>query len=168
MKTRIPVCGGLLLVLMARGPVFSQTAPPPPESHKYRVILSTAGAGGAFTLGVFGGLVAFDDARYATRKVWTTALIAAAGGAVGGYFIGRAIDRSGRNRSAPANSNPWVSDQLDRSLTRARLRLLTSQHALTGVPALGLRLQGGGGGLQTGPCCGAGQDVPTADDPIKN
>ena len=112
----------VLMIAVAGDAVFAQQAPTPgSESHKYRAIGTLAGAGGGFTLGVFAGIGAFDDAINADRKVWTTALIAAAGGAVGGYFLGRAVDKS-RKKSGPAPGvTPWVPDELDRSLTRARL-----------------------------------------------
>jgi hypothetical protein len=91
MKNRM--IAGALLVLLARNPVYSQTPAAPKESHKYRTIFTISGAGGGFALGVFAGLAAFDDSVNSDRKVWTTALLSAAGGAVGGYFIGRAIDK---------------------------------------------------------------------------
>ena len=63
------------------------------ESHKYRTIFTLAGAGGGFTVGVFAGLAKFDDAINSDRKVWTTAIVGAGGGAVGGYFLGRILDK---------------------------------------------------------------------------
>ena len=73
-----------------------QPAPKKEESHKYRTILTLAGGGGAFALGVFVGLNAFDDAVNSDRKLWTTAALSAAVGAVGGYFLGRALDKRGK------------------------------------------------------------------------
>jgi hypothetical protein len=67
----------------------------PPHFHQH--LGTAAGAeetgGGAFALGVFVGLNAFDDAVNSDRKLWTTAALSAAGGAVGGYFLGRALDK---------------------------------------------------------------------------
>jgi hypothetical protein len=65
------------------------------QSHKFRTIFTIVGGGGGFALGVFAGIGAFDDSINASRKITTTALITAAGGAVGGYFIGRALDKRG-------------------------------------------------------------------------
>lgn len=91
MKDRLAIL--TVLVLFTWSNTFAQSAPKKEESHKYRTILTLAGGGGAFALGVFVGLNAFDDAVNSDRKLWTTALISAAGGAVGGYFLGRALDK---------------------------------------------------------------------------
>src|SRR5262245_39115766 len=104
MKNRI--IAGALLVLAARNPVYSQTPAAPKESHKYRTIFTLSGAGGGFALGVFAGLAAFDDSVNSDRKVWTTALVSAAGGAVGGYFIGRAMDKRRWKRGSSALPPP--------------------------------------------------------------
>ena len=63
------------------------------ESHRYRTILTIAGGGGGFAVGTFVGLAAFDDATNSDGKVWTTAALSGVGGAVAGYFIGRALDK---------------------------------------------------------------------------
>jgi hypothetical protein len=85
------------------------------ESMTYRTIGLVAGAGGGFTLGLFAGLAAFDDAINSDRKVWTAALLSAAGGAVGGYFLGRHFDK---RRSQVT----WIPDRLDRSLAKAQFQ----------------------------------------------
>jgi hypothetical protein len=86
------------LVLFVSAPTFAQTQQPsgarPGPSHKYRTILTIAGGAGGFAAGVYGGIAAFDDDVYSDRKVWTTAIVSGAGGAVGGYFIGRILDRN--------------------------------------------------------------------------
>jgi len=87
------------LVLLTAGESFAQQpAALPGPSHKCRTILTPAGAAGGFAAGLFIGLSKFDDAVYSERKVTTTALIGAAGGGVGGYFLGRALDKH-RDRS---------------------------------------------------------------------
>ncbi|MBM3789827.1 MAG: hypothetical protein FJW35_05690 [Acidobacteria bacterium] len=114
--SRGSIAWAVLWLLAAAGPSLGQQrASGQGESHRYRAILTVAGGGGGFTLGVFGGLAAFDDSTYASRKVWTMSLISAAGGAVGGYFLGRHLDRS-RSRRAAAGAPPAVPDALDRSL----------------------------------------------------
>lgn len=119
--------GFVLTAALALGSAFGQqgqsqnpTQNPPPrkESSKYRIILTAAGAGGGFTLGVFAGIAAYDDAVNSDRKVWTLALVSAAAGGVGGYFLGRAIDK----RHGPTSA-PVTSDNLDRSLMKAQYRL---------------------------------------------
>jgi hypothetical protein len=72
-------------------------------------------AGGGFALGVFAGIGAFDDSINASKKITTTALIAAAGGAIGGYFLGRALDKRDTKTKVT-----WAPDELDRGLMRAR------------------------------------------------
>ena len=42
----------------------------------------------------FAGLAAFYDATNSNRKVWTTAILAGVGGVIGGYLIGRALDKT--------------------------------------------------------------------------
>jgi hypothetical protein len=92
MRTRLIVWS--MLPFFVCGWAFAQQATPKSgESHKYRTILTLAGGGGGFALGLVGGLAAFDDATSSDRKVWATAVISAVGGAVGGYFLGRALDK---------------------------------------------------------------------------
>ncbi len=121
----------ILVAAFALSSVFGQGGPsqnptPPKESSKYRIICTAAGAGGAYTLGVFAGIAAYDDARFAERKIWTLALALAAAGGVGGYFLGRAIDKRQSRVSVPV-----TTDSFDRSLLRA-------QYQLHGLPT-GLR-----------------------------
>lgn len=49
------------------------------------------GAGAGFGVGLWAGLTAFDDAINSDRKVWTSALVGAGVGALGGYLIGRSL-----------------------------------------------------------------------------
>jgi hypothetical protein len=120
MRMRSIVWAALLSVAFAALSFGQQPAARGPESQKYRTIFTIAGGGGGFTLGVIAGIGAFDDSTYASRKVWTTALISAAGGAVGGYFLGRALDKRGKGKKV-VQAPRWVPDILDRSLTAARL-----------------------------------------------
>jgi hypothetical protein len=104
-----------LLVLLSAGQTFAQQPAPKREpSHKYRTILTIAGAGAGFATGFYVGFNAFDDAVNSDRKLWTTSAITAAGGAVGGYFIGRALDNR-RNRISlgtdRVNVTPVVSGE---------------------------------------------------------
>jgi hypothetical protein len=92
-----------------------QSSPPSGESHKHRTILTLAGGGGGFAAGLFAGLAVFDDATNSDRKVWTAAILAGVGGALGGYFLGRALDR--RNQAANVT---WKSDAFEQSLVRGR------------------------------------------------
>ncbi len=105
-----------MLVLLACGWAFGQQpAPQKGESHKYRTIFTLAGGGGGFAVGLVAGLSAFDDAIDSDRKVWTTAALSAAGGAVGGYFLGRALDKRQKKTNVT-----WMPDELERSLIRSR------------------------------------------------
>jgi len=64
------------------------------------VIWTVAGAGGGFGVGLWVGLTKYDDAINSDRKVWTSAIVGAAIGAVGAYLIGRS--RADRPRSNPS------------------------------------------------------------------
>ncbi len=61
----------------------------PPGSGGRTALWTSVGAGAGFGLGLFGGLVAFDDAINSDRKVWTSAIVGAAAGATVGYLITR-------------------------------------------------------------------------------
>jgi hypothetical protein len=79
----------LLLALLANGSLAgAQTRQP---SHLGAAVTWTAGGAAAgFGVGLWVGLHAFDDAINSDRKIWTTAAVGAAVGAVSGYFVGRA------------------------------------------------------------------------------
>jgi hypothetical protein len=126
MKNRI--IASALFALVAGQPVYSQTPAAPKESHKYRTIFTLSGAGGGFALGVFAGLAAFDDSVNSDRKVWTTALVSAAGGAVGGYFVGRTVDKRHMKRSStapPSTLFPGAIPNGDTLLPAAKAALAT-------------------------------------------
>lgn len=74
------------------------------SSGRGTVIWTIAAAGGGFGVGLWAGLTKFDDAINSDRQVWTSAVVGAAVGAVGGYLIGRA--RAGRSRSNPSSTIP--------------------------------------------------------------
>jgi hypothetical protein len=65
-----------------------------PQTSRATVTWTIGGAGAGFGVGLWAGLSAFDDAISSERKVWTTAVVGAAVGAVGGYLIGRARARN--------------------------------------------------------------------------
>jgi hypothetical protein len=107
MKNR--VIASILVMLMPCSLAFGQQpSANTGGSHKYRITLSFTGGGAGFAIGLFGGLAAFDDATNSDRKVWTTAILSAAGGAVGGYFLGRALDK--RRNTATVRSTPATYD----------------------------------------------------------
>ena len=92
-----------------------QSSPQSGESHKYRTTLALAGGGGGFAVGLFAGLAAFDDATNSDRKVWTTAILAGVGGALGGYIAGRTLDKRSK-----ATNVTWKSDGFEQTLLRGR------------------------------------------------
>jgi hypothetical protein len=112
---RKTILGTLLLSLLTSNSGFGQQPARKSDSSKFRVIFTIGGGGGGFALGLAGGLAAFDDAINSNRKVWTTAILAGVAGGIGGYFLGRALDK----RSA---STAWryVPDPLDRNLMDIR------------------------------------------------
>ena len=135
------VCSISVLVITAVVPCHAQQpGQQQQESHKYRVIGTAAGGGGGFVLGAFAGIGMYDDAINSSQKAWTTALLAAAGGAVGGYFIGRALDKSRNKRSTPPAMTPWVPDKLDISLMRARSKLYRGEMEIPALKNLVLNL----------------------------
>jgi hypothetical protein len=114
MYTRVPFAAALMILLCANA-FAQQQSPKTTESHKYRTLLTLAGGGGGLALGFFIGFSAFDDAVNSDRKVWTTAAISAAGGAVGGYFLGRHLDQRGKKTGAKR-----ATDELYRALIESR------------------------------------------------
>jgi len=92
MKGRLILCS-LLAFFTCQWALGQQAGAKNVESHRYRTIFALAGGGGGFAVGTFAGLAAFDDATNSDRKVWTTAALSGVGGAVAGYFIGRALDK---------------------------------------------------------------------------
>ena len=108
----------LLLILFISTAALSQSKPPQPvETHKYRTILTISGAAGGFASGLFVGLSAFDDAVNSDRKVWTTSIVGAGAGAIGGYFIGRAIDHK---RKKTTNMDIRVAPEVSRDSKAVR------------------------------------------------
>jgi hypothetical protein len=69
------------------------------QTSRATVTWTIGGAGAGFGVGLWAGLSAFDDAINSERKVWATAVVGAAVGAVGGYLIGKA---RARNSGSPA------------------------------------------------------------------
>lgn len=106
------IAGSVAVIMMSV--VFGQQpqAAPKQEKSTWRTVGAVAGAGGGCVLGLGIGLVKFDDAINSTRKVWTTAIVGAVAGGIGGYFAGRAIDKH--------KANAWKLDPMDRSLLRAQ------------------------------------------------
>jgi len=64
------------------------------------VLWTISGAGAGFGICLWAGLSAFDDAINSDRKVWTSAIVGAGVGALGGYLIARV--RSDRPAAARA------------------------------------------------------------------
>jgi len=85
-----------------------------PQALRALRLLGSSPRGG-FAVGLFAGLAAFDDATNSDRKVWTTAILAGVGGAVGGYFLGRALDKRGKSTNVT-----WKSDGFEENLIRAQ------------------------------------------------
>src|SRR5687767_5140290 len=80
-KFAIPV---LALVLLSSADLSAK------ERHVVRILGTIGGA----VLGVFAGyLVSDDDAVEATKKLTRNAAILGTAGGVGGYFLGRAVDK---------------------------------------------------------------------------
>ena len=59
-----------------------------------RTLWTIVGIGAGFGAGLLIGLGAFDDAIDSDRKVWTTALVAAAAGGLAGNLLGKNLGRT--------------------------------------------------------------------------
>ncbi|MGE5359580.1 MAG: hypothetical protein ACM3NQ_11225 [Bacteroidales bacterium] len=79
---------------------------PKAHSHKGRVIGTIVGIAGGFALGVLAGIGAYDDAINSDQKVWTVATLCAAGGGIGGYLLGNAIDHRGQRGAVSKTMRP--------------------------------------------------------------
>jgi hypothetical protein len=94
------IVSALAIVSFLLSAVPSAQSVTPSQSNPSQTTLWTAvGAGAGFGAGLWIGLTAFDDAVNSDRKVWTTAVLSAAGGGILGYLISR-------NRSAPQRARP--------------------------------------------------------------
>jgi hypothetical protein len=111
-----------ILIVLGCGSTLGQQAPSQrqTESTKYRTIFTIAGGGGGFAVGLLAGLAAYDESTYGTRKTWTASLIGATVGAVGGYFLGRYLDK--RNNKSPVT---WVPNEFEQN----RLHVQTAAYA---------------------------------------
>lgn len=92
-----------LFLLVSLG--FSVSAGAQPQPRKavgVTVAWTAAGAGAGFGVGLWAGLTAFDDAINSDRKVWTSALVGAGIGALGGYLIAKAVRRDAQPGVGPA------------------------------------------------------------------
>lgn len=86
----------------------TQAQAPAGSSSRGTLVWTVAAAGGGFGVGLWAGLTKFDDSINSERKVWTTAIVGAAVGAVSGYFIARS--RSSRPApAAPARTTPTLA-----------------------------------------------------------
>jgi uncharacterized membrane protein YfcA len=85
----------MLIALLLAAPAAAEPTRETPKasSTTKRVIWTAIGAGAGFAAGVFIGLNKFDDAVYADRKIWTTAIVGAAAGGVAGALLSRNVGR---------------------------------------------------------------------------
>jgi hypothetical protein len=114
MKSRL-ILSSLLAFFTCQWALGQQAGTKTAESHRYRTIFTLAGGGGGFAAGTFAGLTAFDDATNSDRKVWTTAALSGIGGAVAGYFIGRALDKRSKKTTVTQ-----MREELERNATQSR------------------------------------------------
>ena len=113
------LCGFLVITMLA-SPAFADTGRERGQSRDSsatsnttprRVIWTVIGAGAGFAAGVYLGFAKFDDATYAERKIWTSALVGAAAGGVAGALLsrnrGRSVPMSGERRETLVPDMSW-------------------------------------------------------------
>jgi hypothetical protein len=122
-----------VFVILGNDCVFAQQPSGSGESHKYRKLLTIVGGVGGAAIGLFAGLSAFDDSRNSERKVTTTVVLSGAGGAVGGYFLGRALDKRKRSQTITG----WPTGQ-DAHLLRGAYPSVESLGIVRPTPQIGL------------------------------
>jgi len=101
----------ILIALLLATPVAAEPTRDAPKasSTTKRVIWTAIGAGAGFAAGVFIGLNKFDDAVYADRKIWTTAIIGAAAGGVAGALLSRNVGRETPVKATRSTDVPDVT-----------------------------------------------------------
>ena len=103
----------ILMSLISSEAIAQQPGGNIEKSSKYRKIFTIAGGGGGFAVGMFAGLAKFDDAVNSEDKVTKSALVGGVGGAVGGYFLGRVLDkrrdRANQSRQRTVQVAPLLS-----------------------------------------------------------
>ena len=103
----------ILMLLISSEAIAQQPGGNTEKSSKYRKIFTIAGGGGGFTVGMAAGLAAFDDAVYAEDKITKAAVVGGVAGAVGGYFLGRVLDkrrdRANQARQRTVQLSPLLS-----------------------------------------------------------
>ena len=104
---------GILMLLISSETFAQQPGRNIEKSSKYRKIFTITGAGGGFAVGMFAGLAKFDDAINSEDKVTKAALVGGIGGGVGGYFLGRVLDkrrdRANQARQRTVQLSPLLS-----------------------------------------------------------
>ena len=106
MKSMPRIFALTLAAVVGIGPATYAQAPTG-NSSRGTVAWTIAGAGGGFGIGLWAGLTKFDDSINSDRKVWTTAIVGAAVGAVSGYFVGRSC-AARRSPGSPAKAFPML------------------------------------------------------------
>ena len=101
----------MLIALLLAMPAAAEPTREAPKasSTTKRVIWTAIGAGAGFAAGVFIGLNKFDDAVYADRKIWTTAIIGAAAGGVAGALLSRNVGREAPVKATRTTDVPDVT-----------------------------------------------------------
>ena len=132
-KLAIPV---LALVLISSADLSAK------ERHIGRIVGTIGGA----VLGVFAGyLVSDDDAIEATKKMTRNAALLGTAGGVGGYFLGRAVDKriSYDVRPDPAHIRQAQVRAVDTVV--GSIQFFSASPRLGGEKILSSRLPGGSG-----------------------
>ena len=114
---------GMLMLFISSEAFAQQPAGNIENSSRYRKIFTIAGGGGGFAVGMFAGLAKFDDAVNSTDKVTTAAVVGGVGGAVGGYFLGRVLDKRRDRANLARQSTVQLSPLLSKSTRGVHMSL---------------------------------------------
>jgi hypothetical protein len=98
----------LILAMSANG--WSEEAPK--HGHKWTAVWTAIGFGGGFVGGMMYGFANYDDDIGAESKIWTSTLVFAVAGGIGGFFLGHHWDRERAMKNIQTGRIIWPEDRL--------------------------------------------------------
>ena len=92
MARLIPVLT-LVLSMLPGSVAYADSRDPAQSKPSFKPIWTCVGVGTGFGLGMLAGFYVLDDAIYAERKIWTTAVVSAGAGGIIGFLVDRERQR---------------------------------------------------------------------------